>query len=59
MALQNNPYKLTSQVSLAPDPQLASMMEHYKGSGDAVSFSVVFNEVQRRKEIRDAAQSKM
>ena len=59
MSLQNNPYKLTSQVSLAPDPQLASMMEHYKGSGDAVSFSVVFNEVQRRKEIRDAAQSKM
>ena len=59
MPLQNNPYKLTSQVSLAPDPQLASMMEHYKGSGDAVSFSVVFNEVQRRKEVRDAAQSKM
>lgn len=57
--LQNNPYKLTSQVALAPDPQLASMMEKYKNTGDAVSFSVVFNEVQRRKEVRDAAQSKM
>lgn len=59
MSLQNNPYKLTSQVSLAPDPQLASMMEHYKGSGDAVSFSVVFNEVQRRRLVRDEAQAKM
>lgn len=54
-----NPYKLTSQVSLAPDPQLSSMMEKFKQLGDAVSFSVVFNEVQRRKEVRDAAQSKM
>lgn len=57
--LQNNPYKLTSQVALAPDPQLTSMMEKYKGMGDAVAFSVVFNEVQRRKEVRDAAQAKM
>lgn len=57
--MQPNPYKLTSQVSLAPDPQLSSMMEKFKQVGDAVSFSVVFNEVQRRKEVRDAAQSKM
>jgi len=57
--MQPNPYKLTSQVSLAPDPQLSSMMEKFKQIGDAVSFSVVFNEVQRRKEVRDAAQSKM
>jgi hypothetical protein len=55
----SNPYKLTSQVSLAPDPQLSSMMEKFKQVGDAISFSVVFNEVQRRKEVRDAAQSKM
>lgn len=57
--MQPNPYKLTSQVSLAPDPQLSSMLEKFKQVGDAVSFSVVFNEVQRRKEVRDAAQSKM
>lgn len=54
-----NLYKLTSQVSLAPDPQLSSMLENFKRVGDAPSFSVVFNEVQRRKEVRDAAQSKM
>lgn len=55
----SNPYKLTSQVALAPDPQLSSMLEKFKQVGDAISFSVVFNEVQRRKEVRDAAQSKM
>jgi hypothetical protein len=52
-----NPYQLTSQVAKAPDQQLTQMLQQYKGVGDAVSFSVVYNELQRRKEMRGASQA--